>query len=45
MMGISLVLYHLYWVAIGIMFNPTWGFYILIIALSIVALFVTIYKM
>ena len=28
MKGISLVLYHLYWVAIGIIFNPTWGLYI-----------------
>ena len=45
-MSINLVLHRLYWVAIGIMFNPTWDLSILsIIALSVVALFVGIYNM
>ena len=39
------MLYHLYWVAIGIVINPTWGLCILlVIALSIVALFVAIHN-
>ena len=46
MMSINLLLHLLYWVTIGITFNPTWGLSILlIIALSVVALFVGIYNM
>ncbi|RMX50667.1 hypothetical protein pdam_00017158 [Pocillopora damicornis] len=46
MMSINLLLHLLYWVAIGITFNPTWGLsMLLIIALSVVALFVGIYNM
>ncbi|XP_022806772.1 uncharacterized protein LOC111343846 isoform X1 [Stylophora pistillata] len=45
MMTINLVLYHFYWVTIGIMINPIWGLSILLItALFIVALFVAIYN-
>lgn len=41
-----MLLHLLYWVAIGITFNPTWGLsMLLIIALSVVALFVGIYNM
>ena len=43
--SINLVLYHLYWVAIGIMINPTWGLSVLlIISLFFVALFYIIYQ-
>ena len=44
--SINLVLYHLYWVAIGIMINPTWGLSVLlIISLFFVTLFYIIYQM
>ncbi|XP_068705677.1 uncharacterized protein [Montipora foliosa] len=43
--SINLLLYHLYWVAIGIMINPTWGLSVLlIISFAFVALFYSIYE-
>lgn len=43
--SINLVLYHLYWVAIGIMINPTWGLSVLlIISLFFVTIFYIIYQ-
>ena len=43
--SINLLLYHLYWVAIGIMINPTWGLSVLlIISFTFVALFYSIYQ-
>lgn len=41
----NVVLYHLFWLIIGIMINPTWGLTVLlVVSLVVVALFYAIYK-
>ena len=42
----NVVLYHLFWLVIGIMINPTWGLTVLlVVSLVVVALFYAIYMM
>ena len=42
--GANVVLYHLFWLVIGIMINPTWGMTVLlVVSLVVVALFYAIY--
>ena len=42
--GVNVVLYHLFWLTIGIMINPTWGLTVLlVVCLVVVALFYAVY--
>ena len=42
--GVNVVLYHLFWLIIGIMINPTWGLTVLlVVCLVVVALFYAVF--